>query len=160
MSGPRQATCVWTIRPEVILAIADRFGDPTDSYVNGSQVWLRDNGPNEITLEWRMHPVPNYLPPHEIETFDVFPLTALGLNDDEEVAELPAPLEKLWDGLEAFAAFGDDIEPQPLVEASTEALGIIPDAFGLVDHELIGDAWEKSDRTISITDALFEQLNH
>ena len=50
-------TCVWLARPEVVVALDSRFGEPVDSYVNGSQVWLREDGPGGITLEWRLHPV-------------------------------------------------------------------------------------------------------
>ena len=45
-------TVVWRCTPALVVALADRLGDPVDSYVNGSQVWLRDDGPGGITLEW------------------------------------------------------------------------------------------------------------
>ena len=35
------ACCVWRITAELVLAFDDRFGEPIDSYVNGSQVWLQ-----------------------------------------------------------------------------------------------------------------------
>lgn len=140
------------------MALASRFGDPTDAYVNGSQVWMRDTA--DITIEWRVHPVPGYEKPTDIDTFDIFPLTALGLSDQETEPDMPAPLESLWDGLEAFIAFGQEREPQPLAVICTEMLGVSPDAFGLVDHDAIGDAWEKNQGEISITNALFEQLTH
>ena len=53
----RSATCVWRASPAVIVALDERFGEPVDAYVNGSQTWLRDDGPGGITLEWRLHPV-------------------------------------------------------------------------------------------------------
>ena len=59
-------------------------------------------------------------------------------------ADLPAPLDSLWDGLEVFAAYDDDVEPAPLAGAAEVALGIEPDAAGLVDHGAIGDKWEAS----------------
>ena len=40
-------TCVWRASPELIVALDVRFGEPVDAYVNGSQVWLRDDGPGE-----------------------------------------------------------------------------------------------------------------
>jgi hypothetical protein len=64
----------------------------------------------------------------------------------------------LWDGLEAFAAYDDEVEPATLTAAVTEAIGIPPDAAGLVDHGAIGDAWEKSGGRISIVHALLDQL--
>src|SRR4051794_1803243 len=52
----RIATCVWRTTPALIVALDERFGEPTDAYVNGSQTWLRDDGPTGTTLEWRFHP--------------------------------------------------------------------------------------------------------
>src|SRR5215210_7211481 len=121
--------CVWRISA----ALDTRFGDPVDAYVNGSQTWLRDDGPGDIAIEWRLHPVAGYQRPLAVETHDdVFPATALALGTG---ATPPAPPETLWDGLEAFPAYGDEVEPAPLAAALTEAIGIVPDAVGLVDHQ-------------------------
>jgi hypothetical protein len=70
----------------------------------------------------------------------------------------PFPLETLWDGLEVFPAYDDEIEPTPLVSAATSALGLAPDTAGLVDHEVIADEWEKARGGISIAQRLFDQL--
>jgi hypothetical protein len=70
----------------------------------------------------------------------------------------PVPLERLWDGLEAFPAYDDEVEPAPLVASVTEALGVAPDAAGLVDHQPIGDAWERSRGGISIVEEVLRQL--
>lgn len=148
-------TCVWRISPAVVLALQDRFGDPVDAYVNGSQVWLRDDGPGGVTIEWRLHPVADYHRPKGVDTYDVFPTTALAF---EQGAEAPAALEQLWDGLEAFAAYGDEVEPATLGAATAEALGIPADACGVVDHQRVGDEWEKSGGATSIVDALLNQL--
>jgi len=148
-------TCVWRATPELIVALDGRFGEPVDAYVNGSQVWLREDGPGAMTIEWRLHPVPGYRRPQGLGTYDVFSRTALALGIDDEP---PAPLESLWEGLEAFSAYGEEVEPAPLALAVTEALGIPPDASGLVDHRRIGDAWERSGGRTSVIDALLEQL--
>jgi hypothetical protein len=140
----------------VIVALDERFGEPVDAYVNGSQTWLRDDGPGGLTLEWRLHPVAGYRKPSELDTYEVFTSVALAL---ETGAALPAPLESLWDGLEVFAAYDDEIEPAPLASAAEAALGLEPDRSGLVDHEAIGDEWERSDGSISIVDALLAQLS-
>ena len=68
------------------------------------------------------------------------------------------PLTSLWDGLECFAAYGDDIEPAVLATDATRVLGRAPDASGLVDHDAIGDAWERSNGKVSIVALLLEQL--
>jgi hypothetical protein len=152
----RTATCVWRATPAVIVALDERFGEPVDAYVNGSQTWLRDDGPGGITIEWRLHPVAGYRKPEGLDTYEVFVSVALAL---ETGAEPPAPVESLWEGLEAFPAYGDDVEPAPLAAAAEVALGLEPDGAGLVDHEVIADEWERSGGTTSIVDALFRQLD-
>jgi hypothetical protein len=148
-------TCVWRATPELVVALDDRFGEPVDAYVNGSQVWLRDDGPAGIALEWRLHPVSGFERPASATTYDLFPSVALAMAQGEEPV---APVEALWDGLEVFAAYGDEVEPATLAAAATEALGMAPDAAGLVDHVRIGDEWERSDGRISIVAALLDQL--
>ena len=146
---------VWRATPALVVALDERFGEPLDAYVNGSQVWLRDDGPGGIPLEWRLHPVAGYRRPAGVGTYDVFPATALALGTGAEPA---APLDQLWDGLEVFAADDDELEPQTLVAAAAASLGIEPDASGLVDHETIADEWERTSGGVSIVAALLAQL--
>ena len=151
-------TCVWRARPELIVALDERFGPPVDAYVNGSQVWLRESGlrdPNGVTIEWRLHPVAGFRPPEGTGTYDLFEVTADALARGRLG---PAPLERLWEGLEAFAAYGDEVEPATLAAACTEELGLAPDAAGLVDHGRIGDEWERTDGGVSIVAALLAEL--
>ena len=151
----RSATCVWRATPALIIALDERFGEPTDAYVNGSQTWLRDDGPGGITLEWRLHPVAAYERPEGLDTYEVFSAVALALGTGDEP---PASVESMWDGLEAFPAYDDETEPAPLAAAVEEALGIEPDAAGLVDHATIGDQWERSHGKLSIIAALLNEL--
>jgi hypothetical protein len=160
MAAERVPTCVWRVSPELVVALDERFGEPVDAYVNGSQVWLRDDGPGGTTLEWRLHPVARYARPAGCSTYDLFPRVAFALARGEEPL---APATSLWDGLEAFPAFppsspAEELEPAGLAAATTEALGRAPDATGLVDHEAIGDAWEASGGRLSIVEALLRQL--
>jgi hypothetical protein len=148
-------TCVWRITPALITTLDGAFGEPVDCYVNGSQVWLRDDGPGQITIEWRLHPVAGYQRPKGTGTYDVFSKVALALSTGETP---PARPEALWEGLEAFPAYGDDVEPAPLAAAVSAALGIRPDSTGLVDHDVIADAWERSHGATSIVASLFDQL--
>lgn len=152
----RVAAGVWRARPDLIVALDERFGEPLDAYVNGSQVWLRDDGPGGVPLEWRLHPVAGYCRPDGIDTYEVFSTTAMALATGTDP---PAPLEELWDGLEVFAAYDDEVEPLPLAAAATAALGVEPDAFGLVDHEPIADQWERTHGAVSIVADLLDQLN-
>lgn len=148
-------TCVWRTTPELIVALDDRFGEPVDAYVNGSQVWLRDDGPGGVAIEWRLHPVAGYRRPPGLETEAVFDVVTAALATGEE---LPVPLDRLWEGLEAFAAYDDELEPATLAAACAESLGLPPDAAGLADHDLIGDQWEQSRGATSIVAALLDQL--
>ncbi len=153
----RVPACVWRISAELVVALDARFGEPVDAYVNGSQTWLRDDGPAGSTLEWRLHPVPGYVRPGGVDTYEVFGAVALALGTG---ATPPAPPEALWEGLEAFPAHpeGDQPEPAVLAAACTTALGIAPDGSGVVDHEPIGAAWEAAEGSTSIIEALFAQL--
>lgn len=148
-------TCVWRATPELVVALDERFGEPVDAYVNGSQVWFRDDGPGEATIEWRLHPVPGFERPGGVGTYDLFGAVAIAVARGEEP---PAPVEALWDGLEAFAAYGAELEPATLAAAVSEAIGVPPEATGLVDHERIGDEWEASGGRTSIIAALLDQL--
>ncbi len=147
---------MWRLTPALVTALDERFGPPVDAYVNGSQVWLREDGPGEVTLEWRLHPVPGFRRPEGMATYDVFEMTADAL---ARGVPLPAPLETLWEGLEAFAAYGDEVEPAILASSCTAALGVAPDTWGLVDHAPIADEWERSGRRTSIVEALMAQLD-
>jgi hypothetical protein len=139
----------------LVVALDDRFGEPVDAYVNGSQVWLRDDGPGGITIEWRLHPVAGFERPPGVGIYELFEAVALAVATG---AHPPAPVDRLWDGLEAFPAYGEEVEPAPLAAAATEALGVPPDVSGVVDHTPIADAWERSGRRTSIVDALLRQL--
>lgn len=148
-------TCVWRITDELVAALDERFGDPVDAYVNGSQTWLLENGPGGIVMEWRLHPVAGYERPPALGTYDVFPTVAARIVAGEDP---PVAVASLWDGLEAFAAHDDETEPALLRAAVVEALGVEPDAVGLVDHDRIGDDWERTGGRVSIIEALLRQL--
>ena len=153
-------TTVWRIRPGVVLALAARLGSPTDAYVNGSQVWLT---PGPVPLEWRLHPTATYRLPAGLSHHELWdqvvaqlvtgaPADALLLGDETRA------LDDLWDGLEAYPAYGDDIDPAALAAAVEERLGPTPDASGRVDHGALGEAWDAADGRLSLVTLLLEQL--
>ncbi len=147
--------CVWRISDALVARLDERFGDPVDAYVNGSQTWLVDDGPRGATVEWRLHPVPGFTRPRGVDTYDLFPAVARAIVAEEAP---PAPASSLWEGLEAFPAYGEEVEPAVLRAACVDALGLEPDAFGLVDHDPIGDEWERTRGRVSIVAALLDQL--
>jgi hypothetical protein len=160
------ATTVWTISPELVLALDAALGGPIDSYVNGSQVWLSSDGPGGVMLEWRLHPVSGYRTPKGLSHYDVWETVvgALSGRDLEPAAAAivlgheTRPLTALWEGLECYCAYGDDVEPQPLAVAAGAALGIDPDFSGLADHERLGAEFERTLGSISLMGLLVEQL--
>ena len=159
----RIASAVWRSSPELVLALDEHFGPPVDSYVNGSQTWLRDNGPGGVTLEWRLHPVAAYRPPAGLSHYDLWErvisqLRAGGDPGALALGEERRALDSLWEGLEAFAAYGDEVEPATLAQAASAAIGRAPEATGLVDHDRVGDAWERARGDVSIVGLLLEEL--
>jgi hypothetical protein len=161
---PRVATTVWTISPELVLALDAQLGTPVDSYLNGSQTWLvGDEDAGEVVIEYRLHPVAGYVTPRSASHYDVWDAVVDQLTEQNDPAALRIgeevkPLTGLWDGLEAYAAYGDDMEPVQLATLVTDTLQRPPDRSGLVDHEQIGDAWEKANGKVSIIALLLAQL--
>jgi hypothetical protein len=158
----RIATTVWRLSPELVVALDTALGPPVDGYVNGTQTWLTDRGPAGETLEWRLHPVSGFRPPGGVGPYELWDEVTGQLAAGGDPASLPLggerrPLASLWDGLECYAVDGG-IEPAPLAAAAADALGIPPDASGLVDHERIGAAWERARGAVSIIALLLEEL--
>lgn len=164
MARTRTATTVWTISPELVVAIDERLGTPVDSYVNGSQTWLvGDEEAGDVVLEFRLHPVAGYRAPEGASHYDVWEQVIAQLTNHHDphslrIGEEMRPLASFWDGLECFAAYGDDIEPAQLAARATSLLGRAPERVGLVDHEAIADAWEHARGKVSIVSLLLDQL--
>ena len=86
----RTATCVWRIGASLVLALDEHLGPPVDSYVNGTQTWLTDDGPGGATLEWRLHPVARYRTPEGLSHYDLWEqvVAALTAEHDPDALEL------------------------------------------------------------------------
>ena len=154
---------VWRCSRPLVAALDAHLGEPTDTYVNGSQVWLRDDGPNDVTLEWRLHPVGGYQRPPGTSTTNVFRrvvgwAAGQGAEDDTANDDAHAEPETLWGGLEVFSAYDEDLRPDELRSCCVGLLGIEPDAVGMVDHSTVGDDWERSAGASDIVTALLRQL--
>lgn len=146
-------TCVWRVSGDLLVRLDDALGEPTDTYVNGSQVWLRDL--EGTTIEWRLHPVPRFRRPPGVEADELFESVVFALRAGDPLEQ---SVEALWEGLEAFPAYEAELEPAPLAAQVGATLGQPPDAFGVADHTRIGDAWERAGGDYSIVAALLEQL--
>jgi hypothetical protein len=154
------ATALWWITPELVGALDQRLGAPVDSYVNGSQTWFTGD---EETLEWRLHPVGAFTLPQGLSHYDLWErvvdeLTAGRSPDTLALGRETRPLAGLWDGLECFPAYGDDLEPATLARRATDVLEVVPDLCGLVDHDKVADAWEATKGAVSIVRLLGDQL--
>jgi len=117
------ATCVWHVHADLVLALDAQLGPPVDSYVNGTQTWLTEDGPGGVALEWRLHPVAGYRPPAGLSHYDLWEQVVGALSAGAEAAALQLgtehrELSSLWEGLECFPAYGDDVEPAPLAAAA------------------------------------------
>jgi hypothetical protein len=158
---PLPIVAVWKCTRDLVFALDSHLGEPTDTYVNGSQVWLRDDGPNDVTLEWRLHPVGGYQRPAGTSTTNAF-RRVVGWARGDDIGEsadavYPEP-EALWGGLEVFSAYDEDLEPDQLRACCVALIGIDPDAVGAVDHSSIGDEWERTAGRSDIVTALLHQL--
>jgi hypothetical protein len=161
--GDRVASAVWRIAPELVLALDERLSPPLDSYVNGSQTWLTEDGPGGAELEWRLHPVAAYRAPAGLSHYELWEQVVAQLEAGRDPGALvlgddpPRALTSLWDGLEVFTPY-DDVEPARLADFAGTTLGRVPDAAGLVDHDRIGDAWEQSRGDLSLVALLLDEL--
>jgi hypothetical protein len=154
------ATTLWWVTPELVDALDTRFGAPVDSYLNGSQTWFTGE---DQTLEWRLHPVAAFRAPRGLTHYDLWERVVDELHAGRDpdalvLGEETRPLASVWDGLECFPAYGDDLEPATVARRAGELLGFAPDLAGLVDHDRVGDRWETTRGTVSIVRLLADQL--
>jgi hypothetical protein len=155
----RTATAVWRVSPELILAIDEHLGTPVDCYVNGSQTWFT----GEPVLEWRLHPIAGYQIPAGVSPYDLWELVVdaiTGGGDPQALAlgSSSVALGELWEGLECFPAYGDELEPVTVAQRAREMLGRDPDMSGLADHDAIGDEWERTSGSVSVFALLSREL--
>ena len=156
----RTATVVWRISGELVLAMDEHLGPPVDSYVNGSQTWFT----GEPVLEWRLHPVAGYETPQGVSPYDLWEMVVDAIAGGADPGAIPMPsgpmaLTDLWDGLECFPAYGDELEPVAVVQRVRDTINRDPDLSGLVDHDIVGDEWEHSNGAVSVLDLLTRQLS-
>ena len=156
-------TTVWRLKPQLVLALDAVLGVPVDSYLNGSQTWLTEDGPNDFTVEWRLHPVAGFRQPGGISPYDLWDDVVTGLSAGEPataltVGDATVALTTLWDGLECYVAYDESLEPAELADRARTVLGREPDRVGMVDHDAVADAWERARGDASVIALVVEQL--
>lgn len=149
------ATCVWGLRPELVVALHDRFGVPDEGFGNGIQTWVRSDGPGGMPVQWRLHPRPDFVRPKEVGPHQLFASVA-GPAARGETTDLPP--EVVWAGLVAGPAYGDEVDEIELTVRLTEVLGLAPDACGHADLDDLGQAWERSGGRLDVVDRLLAEL--
>lgn len=171
---------VWRVTPALLTALDEHLGAPVDSYVNGTQVWLTpeptsappahgDGAGAEATLEWRLHPAGGFRAPAACSHHDLWDEAQAAIamlvdahptggGDTIAIGTERRALTSLWEGLECFPAYGDEVEPAALVARARALVPFDPAAAGLVDHARIGKTWERSGGKASIVTMLLEEL--
>ena len=115
-------------------------------------------------LEFRLHPVAGYRRPPGCRTTTCGRRSSTQLTQGVDPQALRLgdevrPLAGLWDGLEAFPAYGDEIEPARLARARRPPRSRSrPTAPASSTTKPIGDAWERANGKVSIVALLLEQL--
>jgi hypothetical protein len=143
-------TCAFRVDAALVELLDERLGPPLDSYVMGWQVWLEDNGPGGITLEWRLHPPAGFRMPRGVNPHDLFDVVLQGLAEVEDperdafaTGRERHTLAEVWEALEVFPAYDDPTDPAALAAAAAAALGgRHADTAGRVDHGRLGDLWK------------------
>lgn len=159
-------TCVYRVDAALVELLDERLGPPLDSYVRGWQVWLEAHGPAGETLEWRLHPPAGFAMPRGVNPHDLFEVVLQGLSglDDPDTQPFAAGKEQrrladVWEVLEVFPTFGDDIPPERLVAIAEDVLGRRPDAAGTADHARLGDRFKAERGGFSVGEALLATLD-
>ena len=140
-------------RRRLVLALDEHLGPPVDSYLNGSQTWITDDGPGGESLEWRLHPVAGYRLPRDLSHYDLWEQVVGGAVGGRR-SRRAAPSGSERAHARARCGTGSSASRRTATTSSRlrsrrrrpTALGRPPDAVGLVDHERIGTAWEQAER--------------
>lgn len=159
-------TCAYPVDAALVEALDVRLGPPLDSYVRGWQVWLEDHGPDGATFEWRLHPPAGFAMPRGVDPHDLFGevLAALADVDDPATDELTLgaerrPLHRIWEVLEVFPAFRDDLDPAVVAGVATRQLDRPPAVAGRADHARLGDLFKGRRGDFSVGAALLAALD-
>lgn len=132
--------------PDLLKLLLERNSDPVDSYWNGSHTWFTSTQDHEF--EWRLHPVSGFKMPEASRPEELLDLALEGEVD----------IEHYWEGLEVFSLSEEPCSLDDLKAHILYTLEIEPDAIGLVDHESIGNDFERNAGKTSIIQLLITQM--
>ncbi len=149
--------------PALVLALDEHLGPPVDSYLNGSQTWLTDDGPGGVGLEWRLHPVAGYRLPRELSHYDLWEQVVGALSAGDRSRRADARIRAAHPAVGVGRArVLRRVRRRPRAGAARAGRDRRarrpPDAVGLVDHDQIGAAWEQARGATSIVEMLFAEL--
>jgi len=146
LNGSCSAVILTKTHPDLLRRLQESLDEPVDSYWNGSHTWFTEF--REIELEWRLHPVSGFKMPEASRPEDLFDLA---LEGEVEV-------DHYWEGLEVFVISEVSCTPEELKTHVESRLGITPEYSGYVDHEEIGNEYERNNGNVSIVSLLIAQL--
>lgn len=147
LNGSSSAIILTKTHPDLLRRLQDALAEPVDSYWNGSHTWF--TAFEEIELEWRLHPVSGFTMPEASRPEDLFDLALEGEVD----------IEHYWEGLEVFAISEEEVAPNVLAEHVKNVLEIESDFSGIVDHDEVGNEYERNGGNVSIVKLLIEQVH-
>lgn len=151
MTNSKELVAVYTLKQNhnICSVLHGMFGDPIDSYWNGSHTWFSEPEElNNIRLEWRLHPVSEFQMPDACRPEELFELILEEKVDPSHYVE----------GLEIFPVDDNNVPIENFNKYLSELLFKEPDKIGYVDHDEIGNIYEHSNGEVSIVKLLCEQL--
>lgn len=131
---------------DLLKLLVDVHGEPIDSYWNGSHTWFTQE--DKCLIEWRIHPVSGFRMPEASRPEELFTMAL-----ENEVDPL-----HYWEGLEVFPVEEHQFDEESFSKYCTERLGTAPDFVGYVDHETVGNDYERNNGNVSIISLLAKQL--
>ena len=127
---------------------------PSTRYVNGSQTWFTGE---DRTLEWRLHPVGRRSRcPRGSRTTTSGSTSSTSSRPAREPDALALGGEtrrarrRSGTASSASPRTATTSSPRRSSRAPPTLLGLAPELCGLVDHDKVGDAWERRDGAVSI----------
>ncbi|MDX1619731.1 MAG: hypothetical protein R3320_01985 [Nitriliruptorales bacterium] len=148
---------IFDVDADLLSALEAALGPPLDSYLMGWQVWLHEIDEQDVELEFRLHPPAGFEQPDGMSHHDLWDEVIVQVADgvaDLELGSEHRTVGSLWQVLEVFPAFGEDVEPEQLRRWVEELLGREALGAGEVDHERLGGRWKRRGHEFDLASAL------